>query len=320
MLGRVLLIAVLAIVGIIAGAVFAPVRLAHIQLPAEPVGHIGSFVITNTMTAAVLASLVVLFFFSRGTSSMQMVPRGIQNFVEFMVEFVMGLCESVAGKRNGRQFFPLTATIFFFILTSNWLGLLPGYGTIGYWHTAEPVKHAAAAPAKESTAPKLGTEKSITDSAAAAKTDHPEDAHPQFIGYLRSAATDLNTTLAIALVACLAIQYFGARNLGGEYLQKFFNFKEGPIGVFVGLLELVAEFGRVISFTFRLFGNIFAGEVVLAVITFLLPWVVLVPFLGIELFVGFIQALVFAMLTLVFASLASTSHKAHDNAHEGTHH
>ena len=314
MLGRVLFVAALAVIGIIVGRIFAPVGLAHIQLPAEPVGHIGAFVITNTMTAAVFASLIVVFFFARGTSGMKLVPSGIQNFVEFMVEFVMGLCESVGGKRSGRQFFPITATIFFFILTSNWLGLLPGYGTIGYWHSTS-AKAYAETPVKESTAPKLATEKPVTSDGA-----HAAEGSQQFVSYLRSAATDLNTTLAIALVATVAIQFFGARNLGFEYLQKFFNFKEGPIGVFVGLLELVAEFGRIISFTFRLFGNIFAGEVVLAVITFLLPWVVLVPFLGIELFVGFIQALVFAMLTLVFASLASTSHKAHDNAHEGTHH
>ncbi len=315
MLGRVLFIGVLAVIGIIAGRIFAPVRLSHIQLPAEPVGQIGNFVVTNTMTAAVVASLLVLFFFARGTSGMRLIPSGVQNFVEFLVEFVLGLCESVAGKRQGRQFFPLTATIFFFVLTSNWLGLLPGYGTIGYWHSAKAETHVEV-PVKEASPAKIAVEKP----AAEAKDTHAAESGPEFVSFLRSAATDLNTTLAIALIASIAIQYFGARNLGGEYLQKFFNFKEGPIGVFVGLLELVAEVGRVISFTFRLFGNIFAGEVVLAVITFLLPWVVLVPFLGIEVFVGFIQALVFAMLTLVFASLASTSHKAHDNAHEGAHH
>lgn len=335
MSARTLVIIGLVIVGMLVGLLFFPVKVPHIQLPAEPIAHIGGFAITNTMLTGWLATLLVLFLFWRGTAQPAMVPSGIQNFVEYATEFTLGLCESVAGVQRGRQFFPLVGTIFFFVLTANWMGLLPGYGTIGIYEkpqsadTGKVQETAAtkeglevdkvAAGSKEKAATKDGEHAGEKPSAGG---DHAEEAI--LVPFFRSAATDLNTTLAIALVAVIAVQIAGVRALGGEYVQRFFNLKEGPIGVFVGLLELVAEFGRILSFTFRLFGNIFAGEVVLGVITFLVPWVATIPFLGLELFVGFIQALVFAMLTLVFLALATTSHQHHDTAHSeapaGAHH
>jgi F-type H+-transporting ATPase subunit a len=323
--GRTLLILILAVAAIIVGTIVAPVRLPHIQLAAEPVAHLGTFTVTNTMIAGWLATLALVLLFWRGGANQQMVPRGIQNFVEYITEFVLGLCESIAGIQRGRQFFPLVATIFFFVITSNWMGLLPGYGTIGIWETP----HAAAADAPGAAPAKAGYPAPAATKAAypapvaaypapAAKDAHaPADAHhdePLFIPIFRAASTDLNTTLAIALTSVVATQIFGLRALGGGYVSKFINFKS-PIDFYVGILELVAEFAKIISFTFRLFGNIFAGEVLLAVIMFLIPWVVAIPFYGLELFVGFIQAFVFAILTLVFMTLATTAHEHGDDAH-----
>lgn len=130
----------------------------------------------------------------------------------------------------------------------------------------------------------------------------------EFIPLLRGATADLNTTLAIAIIAVVSIQYFGVQSLGLSYFKKFINLKD-PIMFGVGLLEIVSEFSRIISFAFRLFGNIFAGEVLLTVIAFLMPLFAPLPFLGLELFVGFIQALVFSMLTAVFLNMATVSHE-----------
>jgi F-type H+-transporting ATPase subunit a len=123
---------------------------------------------------------------------------------------------------------------------------------------------------------------------------------------LRGGTADLNITLAISIVAVFMIQVFGYKSLGLNYFKKFINFSN-PINFFVGFLELISEFAKVMSFSFRLFGNIFAGEVLLAVIAFLLPLFIPLPFIGLEIFVGFIQALVFATLTLVFINIATTA-------------
>jgi F-type H+-transporting ATPase subunit a len=127
--------------------------------------------------------------------------------------------------------------------------------------------------------------------------------HEKLIPLFRAPTADLNTTLALAIVAIISVQWAGLKTLGVHYLSKFINFSS-PVNFFVGILEIISEFSRLISFTFRLFGNIFAGEVLLAVVAFLIPAVVPVPFLGMEIFVGFIQALVFSMLTATFLSMA----------------
>ncbi|HEY3082894.1 MAG TPA: F0F1 ATP synthase subunit A [Chloroflexota bacterium] len=326
-MARTLLIAALVLAGIVVGALFFRVdQPPHIQLPAEPVAGIGSFPITNSMLAGWISTIVVLLLFWRGTAAMRLAPAGLQNAIEMLVEFVLGLCENIAGRERGRRFFPFVATIFFFLLVSNWMGLLPGYGTIEAkeWH---PPGYSAETPAGEKGP--VGTVKPTPEAGAkptaAEKTAEPsaagEHATEHRVPLLRAASSDLNTTLAIALVSVFMTQVFGLRVLGGEYLQRFFNFKGGPIGFYVGVLEFIAEMAKIISFTFRLFGNIFAGEVLLAVMVFLLPWVVVLPFIGLELFVGFIQAFVFAILTLVFMSLATTSHEHHDPhaEHSGAH-
>lgn len=160
-------------------------------------------------------------------------------------------------------------------------------------------------------------EKSIHDSVVTSETESSQGEQYDFRGktagilipYFRAPSTDLNFTLALAIIAMGAVQVLGVRSIGlRPYLGKFFAFRRGPIWTFVGLLELLSEFSRVISFTIRLFGNIFAGEVLLFVLAFLLPLIGMVPFLGLELFVGMIQGFIFAMLVLVFSFLASQAH------------
>lgn len=315
-----------AVVAMIASAILFPVSLPHVQLPAEAIGHVGPVTITNTMLSGWIASLLVLWLFWAGSRNQQLVPGGIQNFAELVAEFVLGLCESVAGVERGRKFFPIVATIFFFVITANWMGLLPGMHTIGIWEThaapaagaaypkpaGYPAPAAAAYPGKPAASAYPG--KPAGYPAAAADAHHDEAV---LVPLFRAASSDLNTTLAIALVSVFLTQVYGLRALGGEYVARFINLKGGPIGFYVGLLELIAEFAKIISFTFRLFGNVFAGEVLIAVIVFLLPWVAVLPFMGLELFVGFIQAFVFAVLTLVFMSLATESHAGH--AEHGEH-
>lgn len=324
---RVVIIAVLAIAGMAVGALFFPVKLAHIQLPAEPIAGFGSFAITNTMLTGWVSTALLVLLFSRATAAVKLVPGRFQAFIELPVEFLLNQCENVAGRDRGRRFFPLVATIFFFLLVSNWAGLLPGYGTleVAEWHVpgyvaAQPevvaAKEIAAAPAAKEGEHKEETAGAKKDAERA--TD--EHAAPRKVPLLRAASSDLNTTLALALVSVAMTQVFGLSVLRGEYVRRFFNVRQGPIGFYVGILELISEFAKVVSFTFRLFGNIFAGEVLLAVIVFLVPWVVVLPFIGLELFVGLIQAFVFAVLTLVFMTMATTSHEHHeDDHHAGAH-
>ncbi len=132
----------------------------------------------------------------------------------------------------------------------------------------------------------------------------------EFIPLFRPPTADLNLTIGLALIAVIAIQYYGFKIVGFHYHTRFINFKD-PISFYVGFLELLSEISKVISFGFRLFGNIFAGDVLLAVMAFLIPFVVPLPFLMMEIFVGFIQALVFSMLTAVFLNVAVTHGEEH---------
>ena len=259
-------------------------------------------------------------------------PGRLQGALEIVLEFFLGLAESVAGPEKARRFFPLVVTIFLFIVTANWMGIVPGFGTIGRFEPAEEViHHAEDAAAEEGKAVDLSSVKlqvfdrdgsiavlpfgSVGDEITAAElSPSTEDRAGLLVPFLRSANTDINTTLAIALVAMFMVHWWALRALGvSGHLGKFLNVRGGPIGIFVGVLEAISEIARVISFTFRLFGNIFAGEVLLIAMAFLVPLIGLVPFLGLELFVGLIQAFIFAMLTLVFAATATVSHGAEEH-------
>lgn len=262
----------------------------HVSISAETIAQLGGFNITNSMFTGVLVSVLLLAFaywFHTKKVKFKKIDR-LQNLVEILIEGLFNLCKDIAGEKKARHFFPLVATLFIYILINNWFGLIPGVNTIV---VNEPIQLAA-----------INTAHAATEAASS---------HDQAVQVpiLRAATADLNATIGLALISMVMVQYYGVKYLGASYFEKFFNFKNGPIFTFVGILELLSDISKVISFAFRLFGNIFAGEVLLVVIASLAAILVPVPFIGLEIFVGFVQALVFAMLTLVFINVATVSHE-----------
>jgi F-type H+-transporting ATPase subunit a len=239
----------------------------HISLSAEEVFRIGHhFIVTNSLMTTWIVMSILIAFSLLTTKKLSVIPGRLQSVVEMIIEGLKGLFESVLHEKVD-IYFPLLATIFLFIICLNWIGLLPGVGTLGI--------------------------------------EKIEEGHKAFIPIFRAGTADLNTTLALSVIVVSVIQYAGINSLGIKYFKKFINVSN-PINFYVGILELISEISKIISFAFRLFGNIFAGEVLLTVIAFLMPVVAPLPFIGLELFVGFIQALVFSMLTTVFISVAAT--------------
>ncbi len=262
------------------------------QLPAEEVFSLLGFPITNSVIAAWLTMIVLVGVSYAVTHRMKLIPGRLQSFFESALGWVYDLCQEVAGEKNGRRFFPIVTTIFLFVIVNAWLSLFPGFGSI--FVTGVEGEH---------------------------------------VHLLRGANTDINMPLALALMSFVFVEYFGIKEHGGfRYLAKFINagqfFKGvglvfrgrlktglselflGVINIFVGMLEALSEFVRIISFTFRLFGNMTAGEILLLIAMFLVPWLLALPFYGLELLVGFVQALIFGGLTLVFLTLAVASHEA----------
>lgn len=234
----------------------------------------GGFPVTNAVILAfiVLVLLAVIAVILR--SRLRMVPGALQNIAEIIIDGAMGIMDSVLGDRYvTEKYFPLVFTVFIFILFSNWLGLLPGVGSV-----------------------------IVTQGGKA-------------IPFLRSPGSDLNFTLALALIAITFVNAASSVAIGlRQRLSVFFNFK-GPVDFFIGILELVSEFAKIISLSFRLFGNVFAGEVLLAIMAFLAPYLVPLPFMFLEIFVGAIQAFIFAMLTTVFVGMSLLAH-GEDTDHE----
>lgn len=309
----VILLAVIALF-VVSGLLGLKVPPPHVALAAEPLIHIGGFSITNAlltswivMALLVAAALITTRSYPKDlatASDADLVPRGIfANFLEWIVEGMYGFAASVAGKWVSR-FFPIVMTIFLFIVVSNWLGLVPGVGTIGVFEQPhEANAHGYVAHGIVMTAELAHDDEGVI-----------------LVPFFRPPSTDLNFTLALALTAVILTQYWGAKALSLGYFRKFFDlsgFKQGAfmgfIMIFVGILELVAEFAKIISFAFRLFGNIFAGEVLLMVVAFLIPYIVSLPFYGLEVFVGFVQALVFMMLALVFFTVATIGHGSEEH-------
>ncbi len=234
----------------------------HVALAAEKLFSIGPLPITNSILTTWLVTLVLIGFAAVATHKVALVPNAIQNVAEFAVEYLHDLVSSIAGSKTP-VFFPIIASFFFFIIVGNYLGLLPGFGTIGFHQGGK------------------------------------------FVPLLRTMNSDLNTTLALALVSVIATHYLAIRYLGlGDYAKKWFSLN--PLFLFVGLIEIAGEFTKVISLSFRLFGNIFAGETALTTVSKLFAFVVPIPFMMLEIIVGFVQALVFAMLTLVFMVILTT--------------
>lgn len=292
-----------------------PVVMPAIIIAPEVVLHIGGFGITNTLLASWVTMLVLIVVSALATRRMELVPRSrLQNLFEMVIEGFYKMVEDVVGPEWARTFFPIVMTIFLFIVTSNWLGLTPLYGGFGVLEHAHEGQQGYAVRWVGSVGILTG-ELATGTAEAAAEPEHEAASHgseESAPGYVlaplfRSAATDLNTTIGLALISVILTQYFGLKARGVKYLQKFFAFRPNFLGIiesFVGLLELVSEFAKVISFSFRLFGNIFAGEVLLGVIAFLIPYVVSLPFYGLELVFGLIQAVIFMMLTVAFFKIA----------------
>lgn len=259
---------------------------------AEPILHVGNFTITNSLIMGWVTTLVlVTFFVFAGRSAKKAkkrVPRGVHNFFEIILEQALNMGDSVTGERKKTlKFLPIVLSLFLFILMGNWLGLLPGVGTIGFVENAEHGK--------------------------------------VFVPLLRGATADLNTTLAIGLFAIVMSHVFGVLTVGlWNHFNKFVNIKSflvipkkikkdpmivmvNPIKAFVGLIEVVGEVAKVASLSLRLFGNIFAGEVLIASMMALSAFILPLPFMFLELIVGVVQAMVFSILTLAFMSIASSA-------------
>ncbi len=241
----------------------------QIHLQSDTILQVGNFPITNALITTWVVMLILGVTSWLVTRNLKDVPSTLQNILESIIDAILKLIDTVTGNRElSNKFFSLLATLFLFILCANWIGLLPGVGSIGIL--------------KEGT----------------------HGVTPLF----RGSTTDLNTTMALSFIVVMIIQITGIKMFGWHYFKKFFNFKSGT-QFFVGILELISEFTRFIAFTFRLFGNMFAGKVLIIVVTTLIPFVVPSPFIALEVFVGLIQALVFVMLTLLFLKLVvSESH------------
>ena len=249
-----------------------------------------NFIITNTLLSCWIASVILVGIFVLGARRAKLVPGRFQNFCEIVIEALLRFVEGTVGPGRSRMLFPVIASIFLFVVINAWIGLLPFYPALGF----------------------------ITDG----KVE---------IHLLRPAGTDINMPLALALVSFVFVEYLGIRILGIGYFSKFVRVRSLTSGIsslfrlrfldafqglldffFVGPLEAFSEFVRLISFTFRLFGNMTAGEILVLMSAFLVPFVATVGVYGLELLVGLIQGLIFAGLTLVFAAIAMTAHE-----HEG---
>jgi F-type H+-transporting ATPase subunit a len=269
-------------------------NLPHIAVPPDPLFYIFGIPVFNTFLLTVASALIVIGFFWAGVRRSKLIPGPLQNLVEWASELLLNLCEEVAGKTNGRRFFPWVATIFFLVLIANWWEVIPGIETIGSINHELPNCEGAI--------------NSIFLTGAQSNCITP---------WLRPPSTDLNFTLALAVISFIATQAYGFKLLGvGQQLGRYFTLKDGPMGLIVGLLELLLEPLRIVSLSFRLFGNLFAGDVLLLVISFLLPVVGAIPFYFLEIFVGFIQAFVFAFLTLIFMTLGTTGHGQENHEEE----
>ncbi|MBI5644753.1 F0F1 ATP synthase subunit A [Candidatus Kaiserbacteria bacterium] len=243
----------------------------HVALAPETITTIFGLPITNTLLtswAVILVLFVIAIVIGRNP---KLIPGRFQLLLEWLFGFVYDyIAETLESREYARCFFPYLVTIFLFVFTSNLLEFTPGIGSVGFF--GDP----------------------------SASSGHATG----FTPLLRSVNTDLNVTLMLAILSFLVIEISGILAIGAwKYAGKFINFR-GPIAFFVGIVEFFSEIARIVSFSFRLFGNIFAGEVLILVVTYFLPVVAPVPIMAFEVFVGFVQAAIFALLTLFFIKLA----------------
>lgn len=320
MSGKTIGIVVGALVVAIVSTMLIPTGDPHVSVKAETIFQIAPGIpFTNSLLVMIITDVILVIVALAATSKMEIVPRGMQNIMEIVIEGFYNLFAGVNKEWIGRgPTFPIIMTILLFVLTANWLGLLPGVGPIGICTAphGEETEHHAAAPASDMRLASTSAADSwILPNLAAAKEDSGKQ--PLILGcaegeaitpLFRTPSADLNFTFGLALLAVIYVEITGFQALGVGYLGKFFNVKDGVMGFIVGLLELISEFARILAFAFRLFGNVFAGEVVLVVLAFMVPLALPLPFYFFEVFVGFIQAFVFAILTMAFIAIAVTPH------------
>lgn len=304
--------------------------MLHISIAAETLFAPFGVPVTNALLTTWLVMAALIIFSVLITKNLKRKPGRMQVATELIIGGFFGFFTNLGGK-HGKSYAPLAMTIFLFVVISNWSGLLPGVGTVGFFESVEETHaateevqvvksvHAEEKVASEATH-EVTTASTEESSTVHEETTAAEESHGSgkiFVPLFRGPTADLNTTLALGLIAFFAIQYYGIKFSGLKYFTKFINIKS-PILFFVGILEILSDISKIISFAFRLFGNIFAGEVLLGVMAFLFAFLLPIPFYGLELFVGFIQALVFSMLTTVFIAVA-VSHGDHEHAHQATH-
>jgi F-type H+-transporting ATPase subunit a len=364
--------AIVLLCGFLPGQWWGATVLPTVSVEAEPVLCLGGllvehcaeggFPITNTMVATLIVDVLLILFFLIVGRRPKLVPSGLQNFIESLIDILYSQAVQVAG-RNAAKIFPVGATIFLFVFFANYMELLPGVDSVGYVHHAEgtvqgyelaaesPVAllnprcpvitqdaYDRLTPAAKDGREAAGCREPIHVAEGEGESEHEVDRGWAVVPTVRTASTDINVTLALGLVAFTATQVWGVINhiphgrkgvvavLIGikRYLNKFFNtggFRRegvgkifGAVDFFASLLEGLSEFVRIVSFTFRLFGNIFAGTVLIFVVMSLVPYIGPVATLLLETFVGLIQAYVFMMLTFVFMNAAAQVHGDHAEA------
>ncbi len=298
----------------------------HVSIAAEELFKIGPLPITNSFLTMLVVMAVLIIGGWLIARRMDDVPGRGQGAAEFLVEYLLNLSILAGGKKLGRQVFPLMASLFIFIIVANYTGLLPGVGTIGVYHTEEAAGTEAASIATGQIASVDGAivaqdgsaDPEITSGQVqeAAPIDEAAVGNEVLVPYVRAPNADLNMTLALALISFTTVQILGVR-LSGGIGPRLKHMAEPK---FLFPIELITEFSRLISLTARLFGNVFAGEVVLLLMYtianglrfFIVPFVFPVIFIGLELLFGFIQATVFALLTVIYITLAAGGHREDD--------
>ena len=259
---------------------------------AEPVYHYKNFLITNALLTSWVVVIVIIIVSFILRSKLQEIPGKIQNLFEIIIESALSLCDQVTNDRAlSMKIFPIAISVFFFILINNWFGILP-LGGLGLIEKGE-----------------TGT---------------------IFVPFLRGGTADINTTIALAIMAVLGANIFGVFSIGiWKTFNKYFNLNVigqivkkirkdptiiivAPITFFVGLIEIIGEFAKIASLSFRLFGNVFAGEVLLVSMAALVGYIIPIPFLFLEILVGLIQALIFSILLVVYFTIGATDHDEHE--------
>ncbi len=316
------IVLVLMIAGFILGGIYVPVQpeitVAAEKLLEEPIAEnflgLGPLYLVNTiptLAVTIVLLLVLAFAANRSLKKSQktdLVPTGVGNAMEAILEMLYNLTETSAGTKWAKAIFPWFATIMIYVLFANLLKLIPGFESIGVLHHAHGEGHTIA---------ELG------GNWANILPEKVEEGGYILAPFFRGISVDLNFTLSLALISFFAIQVIGVRSQGIGYFSKFFNTKRmfkvpffGAMDFLVGLLEIISEFAKILSFTFRLFGNMFAGVVLVAVVASLLGKISILPSMifMFELFVGVIQAFVFGMLTMVFMAMATQGHGDEEHA------